>query len=134
MRSAWRALFLTCLPVGAATILLVSFPEAAIGVFSSDARVIALGSTYVLLVGMTQLFMAAEVVILGAFAGDQWTAWPAVIVVSSQLSGCRWRCGWLHEDGGSRRCGLRSHRRLSSKEWFSRRCSVFDTAAERVKG
>jgi putative MATE family efflux protein len=81
VRSAWRALFLTCLPVGVVTILLVSFPEAAIGVFSSDARVIALGSTYVLLVGMTQLFMAAEVVMLGAFAGVQWTAWPAVIVV-----------------------------------------------------
>jgi Na+-driven multidrug efflux pump len=30
---------------------------------------------------MTQLFMAAEVVMLGAFAGVQWTAWPAVIVV-----------------------------------------------------
>jgi Na+-driven multidrug efflux pump len=50
-------------------------------VFSSDAEVIALGSTYVLMVGMTQLFMAAEVVMLGAFAGAQWTAWPAAIVV-----------------------------------------------------
>jgi putative MATE family efflux protein len=81
VRSAWRALFLTCLPVGAVTVLLVAFPEVAIGVFSSDARVVALVSTYVLLVGMTQLFMAAEVVMLGAFAGAQWTAWPAVIVV-----------------------------------------------------
>jgi putative MATE family efflux protein len=81
VRSAWRALFLTCLPVGAVTVLLVGFPEVAIGVFSSDAEVIAAGSTYVLLVGMTQLFMAAEVVMLGAFAGVQWTAWPAVIVV-----------------------------------------------------
>ena len=81
VRSAWRALFLTCLPVGAVTVLLVVFPETAIGVFSSDAEVIATGLIYVLLVGMTQLFMAAEVVMLGAFAGVQWTAWPAVIVV-----------------------------------------------------
>jgi putative MATE family efflux protein len=81
VRSAWRALFLTCLPVGAVTVLMVGFPEIAIGVFSSDAEVIATGSIYVLLVGMTQLFMAAEVVMLGAFAGVQWTAWPAVIVV-----------------------------------------------------
>jgi Na+-driven multidrug efflux pump len=44
--------------------------------------VIATGSIYVLLVGMTQLFMAAEVVMLGAFAGVQWTALPAAIVVS----------------------------------------------------
>jgi len=81
VRSAWRALFLTCLPVGAITVLLVAFPEVAIGVFSSDAEVVTAGTTYVLLVGMTQLFMAAEVVMLGAFAGTQWTAWPAFIVV-----------------------------------------------------
>jgi putative MATE family efflux protein len=81
VRSAWRALFLTCLPVGAVTVFLVVFPEVAIGVFSNDAEVIAAGVTYVLLVGMTQLFMAAEVVMLGAFAGVQWTAWPASIVV-----------------------------------------------------
>jgi putative MATE family efflux protein len=81
VRSAWRALFLTSLPVGAVTIFLVAFPEVAIGVFSSDAEVIATGSIYVLMVGMTQLFMAAEVVMLGAFAGAQWTAWPVVIVV-----------------------------------------------------
>jgi Na+-driven multidrug efflux pump len=81
VRSAWRALFLTCLPVGVITVLLVTFPEIAIGVFSSDADVVAAGVTYVLLVGMTQLFMAAEVVLLGAFAGAQWTAWPAAIVI-----------------------------------------------------
>ena len=81
VRSAWRALFLTCLPVGAVTALLVAFPEKAIGVFSGDADVVAAGTTYVLLVGLTQLFMAAEVVLLGAFAGTQWTAVPAVIVV-----------------------------------------------------
>jgi putative MATE family efflux protein len=81
VRSAWRALFLTCLPVGAITVLLVAFPEVAIGVFSSDTEVVAAGVTYVLLVGMTQLFMAAEVVMLGAFAGVQWTVWPAMIVI-----------------------------------------------------
>ena len=79
---AWRTLFLTCLPVGAVTILLVAFPGTAIGIFSSDSRVVAAGTTYVLLVGLTQLFMAAEVVLLGAFAGVQWTAWPAFIEVS----------------------------------------------------
>jgi putative MATE family efflux protein len=81
VRCAWRSLFLTCLPVGAITVFLVAFPEVAIGVFSGDSVVVAVGSTYVLMVGMTQLFMAAEVVMLGAFAGAQWTAWPAAIVV-----------------------------------------------------
>jgi putative MATE family efflux protein len=81
VRCAWRTLFLTCLPVGAVTALLVAFPEAAIGVFSQNPDVVAAGATYVLLVGLTQLFMAAEVVVLGAFAGAQWTTVPAVIVI-----------------------------------------------------
>ncbi len=81
VRSAWRALFLTCLPVGAVTALLVAFPAIAVEVFSSDSEVVAAGVTYVLLVGFTQLFMAAEVVLLGAFAGAQWTAVPAVIEI-----------------------------------------------------
>ena len=81
VRCAWRTLFLTCLPVGAVTILLVSFPETAIAVFSGDPDVVAAGTTYVLLVGLTQLFMAAEVVMLGAFAGAQSTALPAAIVI-----------------------------------------------------
>lgn len=81
-RSAWRALFLTCLPVGAVTVAMVSFPALAIEVFSSDTGVVAAGTTYVLLVGLTQLFMAAEVVLLGAFAGAQWTAVPAGLEIS----------------------------------------------------
>jgi putative MATE family efflux protein len=81
VRCAWRTLFLTSLPVGAVTVLLVAFPEGAVRVFSSDARVVEAGTTYVLLVGLTQLFMAAEVVLLGAFAGAQWTAVPAAIEI-----------------------------------------------------
>jgi putative MATE family efflux protein len=81
VRCAWRTLFLTCLPVGGITVLLVSFPDVAVGIFSSDPGVVDAGVTYVLLVGLTQLFMAAEVVMIGAFAGAQWTAVPAALVV-----------------------------------------------------
>ncbi|MGD9253206.1 MAG: MATE family efflux transporter, partial [Holophagae bacterium] len=81
VRCAWRTLFLTCLPVGGITVFLVSFPEVAVGIFSNDRGVVDAGVTYVLLVGLTQLFMAAEVVMIGAFAGAQWTALPAASVV-----------------------------------------------------
>ncbi len=98
VRSAWRTLFLTCLPVGAVTVLLVAFPEAAIGVFSNDPGVVEAGTTYVLLVGLTQLFMAAEVVLLGAFAGAQWTTVPAVIEIG--LTAVRVPLAmWLVADG-----------------------------------
>lgn len=80
-RSAWRTLFLTTLPVGAVTGLLVLFPEAAVAVFIPDPDVVAAGVTYVLLVGLSQIFMASEVVLLGAFAGAHWTAVPATVEI-----------------------------------------------------
>ena len=86
-RSAWRCLFLTCVPVGAVTAVLVGYPAAAVAVFSPDPGVIAAGTTYVLLVGMSQLFMAAEVVLLGALAGARWTVAPAVLQIA--LTGAR---------------------------------------------
>ncbi len=81
-RAGWRTLFLTTLPVGAVTALLVAFPSRAVGVFSGAPAVVEAGVTYVLLVGMSQLFMAAEVVLLGAFAGAHRTGLPAALEIS----------------------------------------------------
>jgi Na+-driven multidrug efflux pump len=78
-RATWRTLFLTCLPVGAVTLLLVAFPEHAVAVFNDDPAVVAAGATYVIFAGLSQLFMAFEVVFVSAFAGAQWTVIPAVI-------------------------------------------------------
>ena len=78
-RAAWRTLFLTCVSVGAVTVVLVAFPDRAVAVFNGDPAVVANGTSYVLLVGMSQLFMAFEVVLLAAFAGAQWTLIPAVV-------------------------------------------------------
>ncbi len=78
-RATWRTLFLTCLPVGAVTLVLVSFPDRAVAVFNADPAVVSAGTTYVLLASMSQVFMAFEVVCLSAFAGAQWTAVPAAV-------------------------------------------------------
>jgi putative MATE family efflux protein len=80
-RATWRTLFLTCLPVGAVTLVLVSFPEQAVAVFNADPAVVSAGTTYVLLAGLSQLFMAFEVVCFSAFAGAQWTAVPAAVEI-----------------------------------------------------
>lgn len=82
VRAAWRTLFLTCLPVGVLTTLLVSMPDRAVAVFIPDPAVIASGATYVLIVGLSQVFMAAEVVLIGAFAGAHRTTGPALITVT----------------------------------------------------
>jgi len=81
-RGAWRTLFLTIVPVGLVTMALVTFPEAAVSVFSPDQAVVAAGTTYVLVVGLSQVFMAFEVVLLGAFAGAQWTVVPAALEIT----------------------------------------------------
>jgi putative MATE family efflux protein len=81
-RAAWRTLCLTSLPVGLVTMVLVWRPATAVSVFIPDQEVVAAGVTYVLLVGLSQLFMASEVVLIGAFAGAQWTAVPAAIEIA----------------------------------------------------
>lgn len=78
-RATWRTVFLTCLPVGAVTLLLASFPSRAVAVFNADPAVVDAGTTYVLIVCVCQLFMVFEVVFLSAFAGAQWTAAPAAV-------------------------------------------------------
>ncbi len=80
-RAGWRTLFLTVVPVGAVTVILVTLPAAAVGLFIPAPAVIAAGVTYVLLVGISQPFMAAEVVLLGAFAGAHRTIVPAILQV-----------------------------------------------------
>lgn len=92
-RAAWRTLFLTILPVGTITAILVTFPAATVSLFIPDPAVIAAGTTYVLLVGMSQVFMAAEVVLVGAFAGAQRTAVPAAVEIS--LTAARIPVAWL---------------------------------------
>jgi len=80
-RAAWRTLFLTILPVGAVTAVLVSHPAAAVGLFIPAPDVVAVGVLYVLMVGISQPFMAAEVVMLGAFAGIHRTVLPAAVQI-----------------------------------------------------
>ncbi len=80
-RATWRTLFLTILPVGAVTVILVSWPAAAVGLFIPAPDVVAAGVLYVLMVGMSQPFMAAEVVMLGAFAGAHRTVVPAAVQI-----------------------------------------------------
>jgi len=80
-RAAWRTLFLTILPVGAVTLVLVHWPAAAVGVFIPAPDVVAAGVLYVLMVGISQPFMAAEVVMLGAFAGAHRTVLPAAVQI-----------------------------------------------------
>ncbi len=81
-RAAWRTLFLTILAVGLVTVLLVAFPATAVAIFIPAPDVVAAGMLYVLLVGMSQPFMALEVVLVGAFAGAHRTAVPAAVEIS----------------------------------------------------
>ncbi len=91
-RAGWRALFLTVVAVGAVTVVLVTWPAAVVSVFIPDPKVVAVGVVYVLLVGMSQPFMAAEVVILGAFAGAHRTAVPAAVEIT--LTAARIPLAW----------------------------------------
>jgi len=77
---------------------MVGFPDLAVRVFSADEAVIAAGVSYALIVGMTQLFMAAEVVLMGAFAGAEWTVPPAAVEIG--LTAARIPLAWFLVEAG----------------------------------
>jgi Na+-driven multidrug efflux pump len=68
--------------VGVVTVALVTLPRLAVAAFIDDPAVLLDAVPYLLLVGISQPFMAFEVVLLGSFAGAQRTTPPAVLEIS----------------------------------------------------
>ena len=74
------------LPVGLVTTALVAWPAQVAAVFTRDPAVVASVVLYVLIVGMSEPFMAFEVVLIGSFAGAHRTLLPALVQISLSLA------------------------------------------------
>ena len=66
---------------GIITIIFVFFPRPLYGMFFKDEKMIALGISYLSIVGFSQLFMCAEITTSGAFNGMGKTLQPTVISI-----------------------------------------------------
>ena len=79
-------LYFSALKIGAAiaictTILFISFPSQLISIFVDNPETIEIGKYYIIIVGVSQIFMALEMVTGGAFNGQGLTHYSATISI-----------------------------------------------------
>ena len=78
-KSGWIALFYTGIFTLFITGLFLTIPEQITRIFISDATVEPIVKNYLLIIGLSQVFMASEIVLEGAFSGAGDTLPPTII-------------------------------------------------------
>lgn len=82
IKQVYKAGLAFSLAIGVSTtILLVGFPELLMSVFFHETASIQLGKSYLIIVGLSQLFMCLEMLNEGAFNGLGKTQYPAVVSI-----------------------------------------------------
>jgi putative MATE family efflux protein len=80
-RSAWYTAFVVMAFTGAVGLLVVTFRSTLASVFLTDAQARGALDSYLILLGSTQIFMGAEIVLYFAFTGAGYTLWPSVVSI-----------------------------------------------------
>jgi putative MATE family efflux protein len=85
-KCAWGAIgFGIGLTIVTTTLLLV-IPELIAGIFSDDPAVLAIATDYLIILGLSQIAMAVEIIFEGAFSGAGDTMPPMVVGVTGSLA------------------------------------------------
>jgi putative MATE family efflux protein len=78
-KSGWYSLFYTGIFTGFITILFLTIPDTITRVFIDDPRVEPIVRQYLMIIGISQIFMASEIVMEGAFSGAGDTLPPMLV-------------------------------------------------------
>lgn len=78
-KAGWVSLLYTGMFTVLITVLFLTIPHLLARVFTSDPEVIAIVKSYLIIIGISQIFMAAEIVLEGAFSGAGDTLPPTLI-------------------------------------------------------
>ena len=84
-KSAWRTVFIVVLITGFISIMFISFPKYISAFFISDEKVIKIGINYLRIMALSQIFMAIEIVLEGAFSGAGNTFPPMIVSVPGSI-------------------------------------------------
>jgi putative MATE family efflux protein len=84
-KSGWLSLFYTGIFTGIIMILFLTIPETIARIFIDDMRVIPNVKNYLIIIGISQIFMASEIVMEGAFSGAGDTLPPMLVGISWSL-------------------------------------------------
>jgi putative MATE family efflux protein len=85
-KSAWAAVGISVAITGFITIMFLVFPRQLSTVFIRDERVIVIAIDYLRILALSQMFMAAEIVLEGAFAGAGNTVPPMAVSIPGSIA------------------------------------------------
>jgi putative MATE family efflux protein len=80
-KGAWHAVLLAVGVTSVASVVLVSFPHVISGIFSPDETVRHYAADYLVILGLSQTFMAVEIALEGAFGGAGDTIPPMLVMI-----------------------------------------------------
>jgi putative MATE family efflux protein len=84
-KGAWHAVLLAVGVTFAASVVLISFPHFISSIFSPDETVRHYAADYLLILGLSQTFMAVEIALEGAFGGAGDTIPPMLVMVPGAI-------------------------------------------------
>lgn len=84
-KSAWRTIYITTFITGFISILFLSFPKAISSFFITDPKVVPIAISYLKILSISQIFMAWEIVLEGAFSGAGDTLPPMIVSLPGSI-------------------------------------------------
>lgn len=79
--SAWKSVFYLTLVLTPISLIFILLPEQIMTIFTDDLNVIREGADYLKIIGVSEIFMGAEIVLLQSFGGAGYTLIPTLISV-----------------------------------------------------
>jgi putative MATE family efflux protein len=80
-RGAWSAVGLAVLLTGGISVFFLTIPDLIAGIFTDDPTVRDIASDYLVILGLSQITMAIEIVLEGAFGGAGDTVPPMLVMI-----------------------------------------------------
>lgn len=84
-KCAYATLYIIMVETFIISIFFISIPGAITRIFSSDPAVITIATDYLIILGLSQLFMGIEIVLEGAFSGAGDTVPPMTVSISGSI-------------------------------------------------
>ena len=83
-RCAWWTVGIITAETFVVSVIFISFPRLIAGIFTSDPATLEIAVDYLIILGLSQIFMGIEIVLEGAFSGAGNTVPP--MIISGSLS------------------------------------------------
>jgi len=85
-RCAWGSVSVVVIVTFVISIFFITIPEMIAGLFSSDPAAVAIAVDYLIILGLSQVFMGIEITLEGAFSGAGNTVPPMAVSIPSSIA------------------------------------------------